>query len=424
MLSNTILYGKKDEYNPIYKIFDTISQKNEYCEAEFLDAVGKILKTAQKYNFSGNCFKTYIAWLLITDENPYSLECEMKKGVNSSLKSFALFDMTIIRSIFFADADVSDSLPENAKMLFSMLKNFKSEEKKPTNLTAIGILAIRLADKLLNTDSAEKFLDVLTEFYSHFGTGMFGLNKAFRICEHTDGGFSLIPASAVEDVTFSDLWGYEDQKNMLIKNTQDFIAGIPSNNVLLYGDSGTGKSTCIKALLNEYYKDGLRIIEIYKHQFKFLSPLLNLLKNRNYSFIIYMDDLSFEDFEIEYKYLKAVIEGGMETNPDNVLIYATSNRRHLIKETWKDRDDYDNDLHHSDTMQEKLSLSDRFGLAINFTKPVQKEYFEIVKHLAKKHNIGLSEDELISVARAWGVGHGGYTGRAAKQLIINLMGHN
>ena len=134
-----------------------------------------------------------------------------------------------------------------------------------------------------------------------------------------------------------------------------------------------------------------------------------------------MDDLSFEDFEIEYKYLKAVIEGGMETSPKNVLIYATSNRRHLVKETWKDRADYDEDLHHSDTMQEKLSLSDRFGVAINFTKPLQKEYFEIVKHLAKKHKLDIPENELVDIARAWGVQHGGYTGRVAKQLIKKLI---
>ena len=139
------------------------------------------------------------------------------------------------------------------------------------------------------------------------------------------------------------------------------MLGKKANNCLLFGDSGTGKSTSIKAIINQYYEQGLRMIEIYKHQFKDLSAVISHVKNRNYKFIIYMDDLSFEEFEIEYKYLKAVIEGGLETKPDNVLIYATSNRRHLIKETWNDRDDVetDNGMHRSDTMQEKLSLVNR-----------------------------------------------------------------
>ena len=118
------------------------------------------------------------------------------------------------------------------------------------------------------------------------------------------------------------------QKKKLVDNTEAFVQGKKANNVLLFGDSGTGKSTSIKAIVNQYYKDGLRMIEIYKHQFKYLSEIIAEIKNRNYKFIIYMDDLSFEEFEIEYKFLKAVIEGGVETKPDNILIYATSNRRH------------------------------------------------------------------------------------------------
>ena len=159
----------------------------------------------------------------------------------------------------------------------------------------------------------------------------------------------------------------------------------------------SGKSTCIKAILNQYYEKGLRLIEVYKHQFQDLSAIIETIKNRNYKFIIYMDDLSFEEFEIEYKYLKAVIEGGMEVRPDNVLIYATSNRRHLIRETWSDRSDMSNDeLHRSDTMQEKLSLVARFGVSINFSKPSKKDFDAIILGLAKAHpEITLSEEELL-----------------------------
>ena len=223
----------------------------------------------------------------------------------------------------------------------------------------------------------------------------------------------------------SDLVGYELQKKKLIDNTEAFVKGLPANNVLLFGDSGTGKSTSIKAILNEYYDQGLRMIEIYKHQFRDLSAIIARIKNRNYRFIIYMDDLSFEEFEIEYKFLKAVIEGGMETKPDNVLIYATSNRRHIIRETWGDRSDLEQDegMHRSDTMQEKLSLVARFGVTISYSKPSQKEYFQIVKELAKRcPEITLSEQELCAQANQWELSHGGISGRTAQQFINYLAG--
>ena len=207
-------------------------------------------------------------------------------------------------------------------------------------------------------------------------------------------------------------------------NTRAFVEGKKANNVLLFGDSGTGKSTSIKAIVNEFYDQGLRMIEIYKHQFKDLSNVIAAVKNRNYKFIIYMDDLSFEEFEIEYKFLKAVIEGGVETKPDNILIYATSNRRHLIRETWSDRNDVQQDegMHRSDTMQEKLSLVNRFGVTINYSKPSQKEYFDIVIHLAAKAGIKMSEDELKAEANKWELSHGGISGRTAQQFINYLLG--
>lgn len=185
-----------------------------------------------------------------------------------------------------------------------------------------------------------------------------------------------MPISNTEQITFADLIGYEDQKQRLLENTEAFVAGRPANNVLLFGDSGTGKSSSIKALINKYYDQGLRMIEIYKHQFRDLSQVIAQIKNRNYRFVIYMDDLSFEEFEIEYKYLKAIIEGGLEVRPDNILIYATSNRRHLINETWKDRNDVtqEDGIYKSDTMQEKLSLVARFGVSINFSQTKQKRF--------------------------------------------------
>ena len=203
------------------------------------------------------------------------------------------------------------------------------------------------------------------------------------------------------------------------------MEGKPANNVLLYGDAGTGKSTSVKALLNEFYVSGLRIIELHKHQFEDLSNVVSLVKGRNYRFIIFIDDLSFEENEVEYKYLKAVIEGGLESRPENVLIYATSNRRHLIREKWSDRDDmeHDGDIHRSDTVQEKTSLAARFGVAINFRKPSAALYREIVLELAKRQLDRIhDEEELLRQADAWAIRHGGVSGRVAQQFIDSLAG--
>ena len=173
----------------------------------------------------------------------------------------------------------------------------------------------------------------------------------------------------------------------------------------------------IKAIANEYYEKGLRIIEIYKHQFQDLNEVIGQIKKSNYKFIIYMDDLSFEDFETEYKYLKAVIEGGLEKKPENVLIYATSNRRHLIRENYGDREEIRQDMHTGDTVQEKLSLVYRFGVTIYFGAPDKKQFQGIVKALAERDGIKLSEEELLSEANKWELSHGGLSGRTARQFV-------
>ena len=206
------------------------------------------------------------------------------------------------------------------------------------------------------------------------------------------------------------------------KMQEAFINGKEANNCLLYGDAGTGKSTSIKAIANQYYDRGLRLIEIYKHQFCDLNDVITQVKNRNYKFIIYMDDLSFEEFEIEYKYLKAVIEGGLEKKPDNVLIYATSNRRHLIRENFSDKEEVREDMHTSDTVQEKLSLYTRFGVSIYFGAPNKKEFQTIVKTLAERQGIQISEEELLLEANKWELSHGGLSGRTAQQFINYLLG--
>ncbi len=181
-------------------------------------------------------------------------------------------------------------------------------------------------------------MDQVVGFYRDFGVGKLGLHKAFRVEPGENGKACIVPITNIAHVRLDDLVGYEVAKKKLTENTEAFVEGRRANNCLLFGDAGTGKSTSIKGILNQYYDRGLRIIEIYKHQFQYLNDVIAQIKNRNYKFIIYMDDLSFEEFEIEYKYLKAVIEGGLEKKPDNILIYATSNRRHLIKESFADKE--------------------------------------------------------------------------------------
>lgn len=279
-----------------------------------------------------------------------------------------------------------------------------------------------LAKALGEAKDAEEFKYILTQFYKEFGVGKLGLHKAFRI-EHTEEGVEIVPITKIAHVHLDDLIGYEIPKKKLVDNTKAFVEGKRANNCLLYGDAGTGKSTSIKAILNQYYDRGLRMIEVYKHQFQDLNAVISQIKNRNYKFIIYMDDLSFEEFEIEYKYLKAVIEGGLERKPDNVLIYATSNRRHLVREKFSDKNERDDELHTNDTVQEKLSLVARFGVSVYFGKPVKKEFQEIVKTLAKRSGIEMEEEKLLLEANKWELSHGGLSGRTAQQFIDYLLGH-
>ncbi|MBQ4417764.1 MAG: ATP-binding protein, partial [Butyrivibrio sp.] len=263
---------------------------------------------------------------------------------------------------------------------------------------------------------------LLEQFYRETGVGPIGLHKAFR-AEEEEHLPVIRPIRNILHVTLDDLVGYEDAKRKLTENTEAFLAGRPANNCLLYGDAGTGKSSSIKAITNTYFHQGLRVIELFRHQTKMLPGIIDQIKNRNYRFIVYMDDLSFEEFETDYKYLKAVIEGGLEKKPENVLIYATSNRRHLIRESFSDRGKLlDEDLHKNDTVQEKLSLAHRFGVTIYFGAPGKADYEEIVRTLAARAGIAISDEELLKEAARWEMLHGGKSGRTASQFIDHLAG--
>ena len=385
--------------------------------------IKRIMEVATQYGFDENLWHNYLTFEIITNENPFSITCEKVGASDGSVNYFAMNDFHAFRELF--RFDFSELEKELGIDCFTHISGYRAIGKSEFMYNANVSEKVRaLSRELGKAQDDQEFFDLVTEFYKAYGVGMFGLNKAFRILNKNEHDIEIIPINNMDKVMLDDLIGYEIQKKKLIDNTKAFVQGRKANNVLLFGDSGTGKSTSIKAIVNEFYGQGLRMIEIYKHQFKDLSNVIGRIKNRNYKFIIYMDDLSFEEFEIEYKFLKAVIEGGVETRPENILIYATSNRRHLIKETWKDRNDVemDNGLHKSDTMEEKLSLANRFGVTINFSKPTQKEYFNIVIELAKKNGVDLPEDMLRAEANKWELSHGGISGRTAQQFINYVMG--
>ena len=407
----------------IFHDFDTKDFDKAQLTTRIYEQIKALLDLSTVYGFDRNLWHNYLTFILLTNENSFSMTSEKVGANDGSVNHFAKGDFRIFKKLF----DFDFSVIERALDIdcFSTVCSYKAIVKKERMYNKnVSEKVQAVSAQIEQAADEEEIFRIVTDFYAAYGVGMFGLNKAFRI-RHLEDGVEFMPVNNTDRVILDDLIGYEIQKKKLIDNTEAFIQGLPANNVLLFGDAGTGKSTSIKAILNEYYDQGLRMIEIYKHQFRDLSTVIAQVKNRNYRFIIYMDDLSFEEFEIEYKFLKAVIEGGMETKPDNVLIYATSNRRHIIRETWSDRSDVEQNegMHRSDTMQEKLSLVARFGVTISFSRPSQKEYFQIVMELAKRYpGITLSEEELCAEANKWELSHGGISGRTAQQFINYIAG--
>lgn len=407
----------------IFEDFDRGDCPNAELVARIYDQIKRLLDLATDYGFDTNLWHNYLAFILITNENSFSMTSEKVGANDGTVNYFAKNDFKIFKKLFDFDfSEIEEALDIDC---FTIVNNYKAIGKKERMYNKNVSTKVQDISRAIEGAKDENdIFKIVTDFYKAYGVGMFGLNKAFRIVHPTNGDMQFVPINNTEDVRLDDLIGYEIQKQKIVENTEAFVAGRKANNALLFGDSGTGKSTTIKAIINEYYDQGLRMIEIYKHQFQNLSQVISQIKNRNYRFIIYMDDLSFEEFETEYKYLKAVIEGGLEIKPDNVLIYATSNRRHLIRETWTDRTDLENNngMHKSDTMQEKLSLVNRFGVTINYSKPSQKEYFQIVVGLAEKNGIHMTEEELCAEANKWELSHGGISGRTAQQFINYLAG--
>lgn len=428
MRTNELMLYKNMDFGEILHDMTFLMENydNEYYNQEDLrgllfECINELLEISVSHGFEGNLWHTYLTFLLASDENAYSTSCEIVGTVEGSINEIALHDFMVFKELF--DYDFRPMMNVLNADCMSILMEYKNvnEGSKVFNKRVRDRIC-DLSRALGSAATAEGFKERLTQFYKEFGVGKLGLHKAFRVEHPQEGSAEIVPITNIAHVHLDDLIGYETAKKKLIDNTKAFVEGKQANNCLLYGDAGTGKSSSIKAILNQYYNQGLRMIEVYKHQFQDLNDVIAQIKNRNYKFIIYMDDLSFEEFEIEYKYLKAVIEGGLEKKPNNVLIYATSNRRHLIRESFKDKADRDEDMHTNDTVQEKLSLVARFGVTIYYGAPSKKEFQQIVKELAKSNHIEMPEEELLLEANKWELSHGGLSGRTAQQFIDYLLG--
>jgi len=416
-----IVYRNFEDGDLLYDMAWLMSHyEDEYYNREdmaslFYDCIHRLIELAGSYGFHGNLWHCYLANLLVNNENSYSCGCEIRGEIEGSINAAALHDIVIFKE--FYDYDFTDMADKLGVPEIGLIVDYASskQESKVYN-TRICARICELAEKFCADHTPEEMKATLTQFYKEYGVGKFGLHKSFRIA-HDETGVHIEPILNIAHVRLDDLVGYEIPKKKLTDNTDAFVQGKKANNCLLFGDAGTGKSSCIKAIANEYYDRGLRIIEVYKHQFQDLNEVISQIKNRNYKFIIYMDDLSFEEFEIEYKYLKAVIEGGLEKKPENILIYATSNRRHLIRENYNDKEEVRQDMHTSDTVQEKLSLVYRFGVTIYFGAPDKKQFQTIVKTLAERGGVNIPEEELLLEANKWELAHGGLSGRSAQQFI-------
>ncbi len=416
------------KYQKLFDDFEWLinnADDNYYNEEDkvalLYECVNKLLTLADTYGFEGNLYHNFLGFILANNENVFSKAAEILGAPQGSINQIAVHDLEIFKALFDYDiTQIDKALHTDA---VSMILDYKNGGRTSK------VFNKRIRDRICElTKQMEEAVEIsecyrcLTDFYESSGVGKFGLNKAFRLVCNEGEPTEIIPVTSIEHIYLNDLVGYELQKKKLVDNTEAFLDGKKANNCLLFGDAGTGKSSSIKAILNEYYDRGLRMIEVYKHQFERLSEVIETIKDRNYKFIIFMDDLSFEEFEIEYKYLKAVIEGGLGKKPNNVLIYATSNRRHLIRETFKDKADRDEELHTSDTVQEKLSLAARFGVSIYYGAPDKKEFKNIVKVLADKYGVKVDEETLYAEANKWEISHGGLSGRTAQQFINYMLG--
>jgi len=354
-----------------------------------------------------NPWQEYLLELIFKDENPFTLSAEKYSSkVSPALLQAAASDLNFLEKIFrLSFKELNTKIEEINGQKVPSIEDFQP-------FSPLDDRFLPLKNAFLNTSPWENLKETLFDFHRRHGCGSMARYNAFCWKNNVLEGIA-----EPDPITLEELWGYSEQKKIILENTEYLLHGLPANNILLYGDRGTGKSSLVKALLPRYASLGLRLVEFASEDLASLSPLLDILKQRGLKFILFIDDLSFEENEVEFKKLKALLEGGVEKKPDNVVIYATSNRRHLIKESFEGREA---EVHPADSMQEKLSLADRFGITLTFSAPDQNDYLAIVKHLAQKEGLAVPEEELKNLALKWELLHNSRSGRTARQFVDYL----
>lgn len=345
----------------------------------------------------GNAWQNHLLERIIHDENAFSLKAQRSgvEGMGAALVDAVRADLRELQGLFEEDLRLGDLQP------------LRDGEPKP------------IKQSLAQSKNWPDVLETLAGHCRQHGTGTLAKHRAFR---WSAGSADLEPIANPDPIRLEDLYTYEAERELLLANTEHFLAGHPANNVLLYGERGTGKSSTVKALLGRY--PALKMVEIPPGDLEDLPRLLPKLAANPGRFILFVDDLSFDEMELQYKHLKAVLEGGLETRPDNVVIYATSNRRHLVKERFSDltKPIINDEIHQQDTVEEKLSLSDRFGITLTFITPDQERYVTIAQEIARARRLNVDRQELRMRAIRWAMYNNGFSGRTARQFVDFLTG--
>lgn len=364
-------------------------------------------------------FKEAIVEEILLAHNPFNVGLEVNGeipdftllGIKNELKALGeivSLNSKDIKKILVDSYKESEEIKERINSLI----DWSIDEKEYLPKTVMPFEKTKEA--LMNSNDWALYTENLIDYHKNNGTGRAPAYSAFvwERFENDDEGH-LREIKNPDPIKLSDLIGYEMQKEEILDNTEHFLKGLPANNLLLYGARGTGKSSTVKAVLNEYYDQGLRLIEVDKEQLSDFTRIIRLLRHKKQKFIIFVDDLVFQENEASYSALKTILEGRVENRPDNILIYATTNRRHLIQEKFSNEDE----IHSKDTREEQLSLADRFGITISFFTPNQNEFLKIVDGIVESKGLEVDKEYLHSEALKWEKWHNGRSPRSARQFI-------
>ena len=368
------------------------------------ECVGHLIRAAENLGLSGNLLPRYLLHVLTHQGNP----------VSETMERTGLPPGSSLRQAFYQDIELLYPIltkPTSTFLGERLLDNYEPTENRYDKTEDFLLPWIEAAQ------TPRDYAEALLTFYARYGYGDIAAHVVFR---WDDDANRIRGISHFERLQMKNLIGYQRQKEQLLQNTRAFVDGKPANHVLLVGARGTGKSSGVKALVSEYEESGLRLVQVTKEQLRKLPEIMTALRNyAGRKFILFLDDISFEDSDAEFKAVKSAIEGGVSSCPPNVCLYATSNRRHLVRETWRDRED---ELYRDDTVNETISLSDRFGLIIHYHTPDQDEYLAIIDHMLSQRGIHLSPEELRIAGLRWEMTHSGRSGRTAQQFVAHYLG--